>query len=137
MKAAREHRVPLSAHAVALLRALPRENGNPFVFVGPHGAGLARMALPLVMRRMGQSGQTTIHGFRSSFRDWAGETTAFAHDICEAALAHVRGDQTVKAYARGDLFDKRRALMMAWSKFCMTPPVKAAADNVVPMREHG
>jgi integrase len=130
MKAARAHRVPLSAHAVALLRALPRESGNPFVFVGPRGAGLARMALPLVMRRMGQNGQTTIHGFRSSFRDWAGETTAFAHDICEAALAHVRGDKSVQAYARGDLFDKRRKLMEAWATYLFKPPAKLGGDVV-------
>jgi len=131
MKAGREHRVPLSARVIDLLRAMPREDGNPFVFAGPRaGAGLSRMALPLVMRRMGQNGQTTIHGFRSSFRDWAGETTSFAHDICEAALAHVRGDHSVRAYARGDLFDKRRKLMEAWAKFCTAPPAKTGVKVV-------
>jgi integrase len=133
MKGGREHRVPLSSAGIDLLRKLPREKGNPFVFVGPRGnTGLSHMALPWVMDRMGQKGVATVHGFRSSFRDWAGETTAFAHDVCEAALAHVRGDQTVRAYARGDLFAKRRQLMEQWSKFCTSPP-KAAAGNVVPI----
>jgi hypothetical protein len=101
------------------------------VFIGRHaGAGLSRMALPWVMDRLGQSGATTIHGFRSSFRDWAGETTSFAHDICEAALAHVRGDHSVRAYARGDLFDKRRKLMEAWAKFCAAPPAKVGGKVV-------
>jgi len=120
MKAGREHRVPLSDHCIALLKALPREAGNAFVFIGSRaGAGLSRMALPWVMDRLDQ--KVTIHGFRSSFRDWAGEVTSFAHDICEAALAHVRGDHSVRAYARGDLFDKRRKLMDAWAKFCAAP----------------
>jgi hypothetical protein len=84
---------------------------------------------------MGQNG-ATVHGFRSSFRDWAGETTAFPHDVCEAALAHVRGDATVKAYARGDLFEKRRKLMEAWAKHCAAPPAaKSKGGNVVKMRE--
>ena len=90
------------------------------------------MALTWLMQILGQAGKTTTHGFRSGFRDWAGETTAFPHDVCEAALAHVRGNQSVQAYARGDLFDKRRQLMEQWSKFCTSSP-KAVAGNVVPM----
>src|SRR6516225_4281633 len=74
--------------------------------------------------------KVTIHGFRSSFRDWAGETTSFAHDICEAALAHVRGDHSVRAYARGDLYAKRRKLMEAWAKFCAAPPAKAGGKVI-------
>src|SRR6516225_11312762 len=136
MKGGREHRVPLSDRALAILRDLPREDGNSHVFMGRQpGAALSPWAMPWVMEHMGQRGVTTIHGFRSGFRDWAGETTAFAHDICEAALAHVRGDHSVRAYARGDLFDKRRKLMEAWAKFCTSPP-KATADNLVAMREH-
>jgi integrase len=131
MKGRREHRVPLSSSAIELLRKLPRVASNSFVFIGPRpGASLGRKAMIYVMERMGQA--VTIHGFRSSFRDWAGETTAFAHEVCEAALAHVRGDQTVRAYARGDLFTKRRQLMEQWSKFCTSPP-KAVAANVVPL----
>jgi integrase len=136
MKGGREHRVPLSPQTIDLLKKLPREKGNPFLFVGKRaGSGLSHIALPGVLDRMGLKGSATVHGFRSSFRDWAGETTSFAHDICEAALAHVRGDHSVRAYARGDLFDKRRKLMEAWAKFCTSPP-KATADNLVAMREH-
>jgi integrase len=127
MKAGREHRTPLSDAVLALLRALPREEGNPRVFVGRAGAGLHKMSMVRVMELLGQRGQVTLHGFRSSFRDWAGETTAFAHDICEAALAHARGDATVRAYARGDLFDKRRRLMDAWSAYCASP-ARAGGD---------
>ena len=89
--------------------------------------------MPWVMEHMGQRGVTTIHGFRSGFRDWAGETTAFAHDVCEAALAHVRGDHSVRAYARGDLFDKRRKLMEQWAAYCASPPAKST-DRVVALR---
>lgn len=135
MKGGREHRVPLSSAAIDLLKKLPREKGNAFVFVGPRaGSALSHMALPWVMDRMGQKGLSTVHGFRSSFRDWAGETTAFAHDICEAALAHVRGDHSVVAYARGDLLNKRRKLMEAWARHCLTLPAAKRA-NVVKLRE--
>jgi hypothetical protein len=96
------------------------------------GKPLAHTALQVLLKRMQQP--VTVHGFRSAFRDWSGEVTAFPHDVCEAALAHVRGDQSVQAYARGDLFDKRRKLMDAWATYCATPP-KAAADNVVPIHE--
>jgi integrase len=131
-KAGREHRIPLAPACIDLLRKLPRESGNPFVFIGSRPrCGLTPTSMIYVMQRHG--GAFTIHGFRSSFRDWAGETTAFAHDICEAALAHARGDQTVRAYARGDLFNKRRKLMEAWSRYCMAPPAKVSGD-VVPLR---
>jgi integrase len=134
MKNGRDHRVPLSAAVLELLEKLPRQKGNPFVFVGRRpGTGLSRMALPWIMGRRLKDGAVTVHGFRSSFRDWAGETTAFAHDICEAALAHSRGDATVKAYARGDLFDKRRKLMEVWAKFCSMPPSKVS-DEIVSLR---
>jgi len=128
MKGHREHRVPLSPAAMELLRKLPRESS--LVFVGRYpGTRLSKMSLPWVMEALGQTGVTTVHGFRSSFRDWAGETTAFAHDICEAALAHSRGNATVQAYARGDLFNKRRKLMEAWAEFCASKP--AAKDKTV------
>jgi integrase len=137
MKGAREHRVPLNDRALAILRDVPREDGNPHVFIGRQpGAALSRWAMPWVMEHMGQRGATTIHGFRSTFRDWAGETTAFSHDICEAALAHTRGDHSVRAYARGDLFDKCRKLMDAWAKYCTAPPAsKRERGNIVPLRE--
>jgi integrase len=130
MKSKREHRVPLSPTAVELLRELPRDGGR-FVFIGKGaGAPIHRMALTWLMMQLGQEGKATVHGFRSTFRDWAGETTAFPHDVCEAALAHVRGDKSVQAYARGDLFAKRRLLMATWSKHCLTPPSKVGGDVV-------
>ena len=128
MKSKREHRVPLCAAAVKLLGALPRDESG-LVF-----GALNRMSLVAVMAKLGQDGKATAHGFRSTFRDWAGETTAFPHDVCEAALAHTRGDETVKAYARGDLFEKRRALMETWAKYCAAPIVEISA-TVVPL--HG
>jgi integrase len=132
MKAAKEHRVPLSDRAVEILKALPTERSNDFVFIGPSkGAGLSNMAMAAVLRRMGRE-DITVHGFRSTFRTWASECTAFPHDVCEAALAHTISDAVVRAYKRTDFFDKRRKLMDAWSKFCTTEP-KATAD-VVPIR---
>ena len=132
MKARKPHRVPLAPEMVDLLRGLYTESESDFVFIGTQaGKPLAHTALALVLTRMGQD--VTVHGFRSAFRDWAGETTAFSHDICEAALAHVRGDKSVQAYARGDLFDKRRALMESWAKFCTAPVGKASAE-IVPIR---
>ena len=133
MKARKPHRVPLSPAAVALLRALPREKGNPRVFIGHRSDSLSKMSMNYVMQALGQKNVTTIHGFRSTFRDWAGEDTSFAPDICEAALAHVRGDKTIQAYARGDLFNKRRRLMDAWAAYCASPPTKTD-DKVVTIR---
>jgi integrase len=129
MKARKPHRVPLAPPAVDLLRSLYTESGNDLVFLGTQpGKPLAHTTLGWVLKRMGQP------VFRSSFRDWAGETTAFPHDVCEAALAHVRGDQSVQAYARGDLFDKRRKLMEAWADYCAKPVVKTDA-TVTPIRK--
>ena len=132
MKARKPHRVPLAPQAVELLRGLYTEAGSDFVFIGTQaGKPLAHTSLALVLKRMERP--VTVHGFRSTFRDWAGEQTSFPHDICEAALAHVRGDQTVRAYARGDLFDRRRRLMRDWALFLASPPAKKKA-GVVPMR---
>jgi len=134
MKGGREHRAALSARAVELLRSLPTEKGNPHVFIGPRaGRGLSNMALTAVLRRMGRR-EITVHGFRSSFRDWAGETTNFANHVVEMALAHVVGDKVEAAYRRGDLLAKRRALAEAWAKYCMSPLPGTA--NVVALR-HG
>jgi integrase len=117
MKSGKEHRVPLSARALAIIEQM-KNDGAGYIFPGQKAsAPLSNMAMAELLKEMGRT-KITVHGFRSTFRDWAGETTAFAHDICEAALAHSRGDETVTAYARGDLFDKRRALMEAWSAYC-------------------
>jgi integrase len=133
MKAGKEHRVPLSRPAVDLLRSLYREHGNDHVFIGArNGTALSNMALTAVLRRMGHG--VTSHGFRSSFRTWAAEQTNFAREVAEAALAHTIPDKVERTYKRTTLFDKRRQLMAAWAKYCLSPPLqKAAADNVVPM----
>jgi integrase len=124
MKARREHRVPLSNAAVAVLEALPRIDGNPFVFPGArHGRPLSNMALLQLMRGMGYGvggnrGDYVPHGFRSSFRDWSGEVSSFPRDVAEMALAHVIENKVEAAYRRGDLFTKRRAMMQAWADWC-------------------
>ena len=132
MKSGREHRIPLSTDAVALLKALPRAAGNPHVFIGTRrGQGLGAIALFTVLQSMGR-GDITVHGFRSCFRDWCSERTNFPREVCEAALAHMVGNQVEAAYRRGDLFEKRRLLMTEWAKFCSRPAVKSG--DVVAMR---
>ncbi len=118
MKAGREHRIPLSKQAVALLNALPR-NGE-FVFPGAKakdGKPLSDMSLTAVLRRM-KRGDITVHGFRSTFRDWCAEASNFPRAVAEHALAHKLPDKTEAAYQRGDLLTKRVALMTAWANYC-------------------
>ena len=136
MKAKREHRVPLSPQAIKLLHALPREDGNPFIFIGAQaGGGLSHMATRLVMARMGYQ-RVTLHGFRSTFSDWAHETTAYASHVVELSLAHNVGNETERSYRRGDMAQKRVKLMNDWAKFCAMPPTnaKGKAGVVVPIR---
>lgn len=126
MKAGREHRVPLSAPALVVLRAVAelRRVDSPDAFVFPGGQPdrpLSNMAMTMVLRRM-KRGDLTVHGFRSCFRDWVGEATGTPREVAEAALAHAIADKTEAAYARGDLFAKRRRLMDDWAKFCALPP---------------
>jgi integrase len=132
MKAGREHRVPLPPRAVAILRemqALAKGKDSP-LFPAPHGGALSSMAMSMTLRRMVEG--VTVHGFRSSFRDWAADRTAFAHEVCEMALAHTIANKAEAAYRRGDLFVKRRQLMDAWAKFCATPAGDSA--KVTPIR---
>jgi integrase len=119
IKGGREHRVPLSDHLLEILDSLPREQDNPFVFIGPRAGGLSNMAMSSVLSRMGRT-DITVHGFRSTFRDWAAETTGFPNHVVEMALAHVIGDKVEAAYRRGDLFAKRARLMAEWDRFCST-----------------
>ena len=112
MKAGVEHVVPLVPELVELLRALPR-NKPPFALS-------ENAMLYLLQKRMGKS--CTVHGFRSSFRDWAAETTAFPGEVVEMALAHAIRDKTEAAYRRGALLEKRRRLMEAWADYCMKAP---------------
>ncbi|MGH6936727.1 MAG: tyrosine-type recombinase/integrase, partial [Methylocella sp.] len=115
MKAGREHWVSLSSRALAILERLGEAKTGEFVFPGQrHGKPLSPMSLEMMLRRMKVEG-ATVHGFRSAFRGWAGETTPFPREIAEAALAHVSGDSTERAYRRGDALEKRRELMQAWA----------------------
>lgn len=117
MKAGREHRVPISPAALKLLKALPSDAEH--VFPGQNGTKpLSNMAMEMCLRRMGQD-HFTVHGFRSSFRDWAGEATDFSREVAEMALAHQVGSAVERAYRRGDSFEKRRDLMTAWAEFCL------------------
>lgn len=123
MKAGREHRVPLSSPALAILADMAKLADNDpdaFVFPGPKGprTSLSDAAFSALLKRMGRSEGITPHGFRSSFRDWVGETTTFPRDIAEMCLAHVVGDMTERAYRRSDALARRRELMKAWSEFC-------------------
>ncbi|MGX5718571.1 tyrosine-type recombinase/integrase [Shinella zoogloeoides] len=133
MKAGREHRVPLTPRAVEILTELSGLGTGPDAYVFPgqrEGRPLSTMAMDMILRRM--KIDMTVHGFRSSFRDWAGEETAFPRDVAEAALAHVVGDQTERAYRRGDALEKRRKLMAAWADFCaMTAPVAPPRADVL------
>ena len=130
MKAGREHRVPLSDAAVALLGALPRMAGTDLVFPSPTGRMLSDMSVSAVMRRM--EVDAVPHGFRSTFRDWASERTNYPRDVAEMALAHAIGNKVEAAYRRGDLFAKRVHMMDAWSHFIDTTPATA---TVTPIRQ--
>jgi integrase len=129
MKAGREHRVPLSGRALAILETLAAARTGDFVFPGQKtGKPLSGMAMEMVLRRM-KVDDVTVHGFRSAFRDWCGEATSFPRELAEAALAHVAGDATERAYRRGDALEKRRGLMEAWAGFCEP----RAGSNVLSM----
>lgn len=114
MKSGREHRVPLSAPALTLLRALPGGTPGQTVFPGLRGP-LSDMSLTAVLRRMRV--EVTVHGFRSTFRDWVAEFTHHSNEVAEMALAHAVGDKVEAAYRRGDLFEKRVLLMKDWAEF--------------------
>ena len=135
MKAGREHRVPLSALAKAVLEALRPDDGGGtgLVFPGQRpGKPLSNMAFLMLLRRMG-AGEITAHGFRSTFRDWVSEATNFPSELAERALAHAVADKTEAAYARGDLFEKRRALMRDWARWSEGKGA-AANDEQQPQR---
>jgi integrase len=144
MKAAKEHRVPLSPDAQAVLATAAKLRSDTaasaFVFPGTHPKKpLSNMAMVMLVRRMNArpegirprwcdvKGQPIVpHGFRSTFRDWTAESTAYAREVAEAALAHTLADKVEAAYRRGDLFEKRRRLMEDWAAFCGCQPAVAA-----------
>jgi integrase len=126
----REHRVPLSKPTVALLRARRAVTGGlGYVFSAKPKRPLSNMAMLKLLERMGRA-DITVHGFRSTFRDWVEETTNYAGTVAEAALAHVVGDKVEAAYRRGDLFEKRRKLMDAWGRYCTT---QSKSADIVPI----
>ena len=128
MKAKREHRVPLSKEAVTLLESMPRLKDCDFVFWGSKGNEVSDMTLSAVLRRMGLD--FTVHGFRSTFRDWTAERTDFPREIAEAALAHTNADKVEAAYLRSEHFDKRRVLMQQWATFVHTPSSSADVIHI-------
>ncbi|MEJ6849549.1 integrase arm-type DNA-binding domain-containing protein [Sinorhizobium fredii] len=137
MKAEKDHRVPLSKQALEILRNLPREDDNPYVFIGNRGkGGLSSMALLMTLRRMERE-DLTVHGFRSTFRDWAAEQTAYPNEMLEMALAHTVSDKTEAAYRRGDMKEKRQRLMTDWADYC--DKTAGNGNNVVTIRSaaHG
>ena len=112
--------------------ALKEMRTGDFVFPGTaRGKPLSEMAMAMQLRRM-KADDITVHGFRSTFRDWASETTSFPHEVCEQALAHAIGNKTEAAYRRGDLFEKRRKLMNAWAAYC-----EPKAANVIALPRPG
>jgi integrase len=134
MKAEREHRVPLSGAALAVLKQMQALRHNDFVFPGDRPARpLSNMSMLMMLRRMDRT-DLTAHGFRSTFRDWVAERTNFPREVAEAALAHVVGDRTEAAYRRGDLFEKRRRLMDAWAAHCAVTESNVAAGPVTPFK---
>jgi integrase len=132
MKASREHRVPLSEPALAILTALYEIREGDFVFAGAKaGRPLSNMSMLMLLRRMGRG--LTTHGFRSSFSDWCAERTNFPAEVREMALAHVVSDKVEAAYRRGDLLEKRRQCAEAWARYCEGPAAETA--NVVAIGE--
>jgi integrase len=150
MKMREEHRVPLSRPAIAILKDMEEKRINDFVFFATirgteriseavfgrliEAMNAKNVAAGLPKWTDPKTGRVIVpHGFRSTFRDWAGESTGFAREIAEKALAHSVGDESERSYARGDLFEKRRKLMDAWAKFAASNPAKTG-DNVVELR---
>lgn len=134
MKGSRIHRVPLPRRALVILKKLHAATIGEFIFPGRWpGKPLSGMTMEMILRCM-KADDVTVHGFRSSFRDWCGEVSTFPREIAEAALAHVAGDATERAYRRGDALEKRRQLMEAWAAYC-----EPKAGNIVSIarRPHG
>lgn len=127
MKAGREHRIPLSARALAILEA-QRDNNSALIFPSEKGKPYSDMTFTMSLRRLGHT--FTVHGFRSTFRDWSAEQTSFPREVCEAALAHAGKDATEAAYFRSDLFEKRRQLMEAWATYCATERTTAQVVGI-------
>lgn len=134
MKAKKEHKVPLSTRAREIVLMMRKQSTGDYIFEGDKpGRPLSSMALLMMLRRMNR-GDLTAHGFRSTFRDWASERTNYPREVCEMALAHTVGDAVEAAYRRGDLFAKRRKLMLAWGTECDTFYLNGGKASVTPIR---
>jgi integrase len=135
LKSGREHRVPLSHRSLEIVKAQMKANPKAdYVFPGAKaGAPLSNMAMLELLRRMGRD-DLTVHGFRSTFRDWAAECTGYPNEVCEMALAHTIGSEVEAAYRRGDLFEKRRRLMLDWAKYCDAPARDQKIMRLAPRR---
>jgi integrase len=132
MKANKEHRVPLSDAAVAIMQAMAMLRQGDYAFPGARaGRSLSQMAMLMLLRRMGR-GELTTHGFRSTFRDWCAEQTSFPAEVAEMALGHTVNNKVEAAYRRGDLFARRRELAEAWARYCAGEPDESGV--VVPLR---
>jgi integrase len=135
MKGRKLHRVPLTGSMIKLLKSLPRESGSDLVFIGNKmNTPLGKMILPNLVKAIRHD--VTIHGFRSSFRTWAADSTAFPREVIEAALAHVTGTTVELSYQRSDVLEKRRQLMEQWSAF-VAMPFRKAGGNVTSIRKGG
>ena len=135
MKAYREHSIPLCPRAIAILQTVQplntmNDKAAP-LFPASKGRTLSTMAMAMLLRRM-ERADITVHGFRSTFREWAGESTSFPREVVEHAMSHRLADKAEAAYQRGTLFPKRRKLMEAWGAYCTSPVV--SGDNVTPIR---
>jgi integrase len=120
-KIGRDHRVPLSRPVLRIIKAMQEVRSGDFVFPGRKLGKHLTVRRPLALLRQMNVEDATVHGFRSSFRDWVAECTHYSNEVAEMALAHAVEDKTEAAYRRGDLFEKRRKLMDAWASYCTTP----------------
>ena len=133
MKSGKQHKVPLTDAAVDLLKGMEQGKPDQLIFPGPKGDIPSNNFLSALLKRMDQP--VTAHGFRSTFKDWAREYTAYADEVSELALAHVNSDATRAAYARSELIDKRRLLMADWEQYCYHGKAKGDDSKVTAIRE--
>ena len=133
MKAGNEHRIPLSSRAMTIINEMESNRQSDFVFAGGRiGKGLSNAAMDKMLQStLGY--QCTVHGFRSTFRDWAAECTNYPRDLCEMALAHTIKNKAEAAYRRGDMIEKRRNLAEDWLNFMQSPTT--AKGDVIPLRQ--
>ena len=131
MKSEKIHRVPLTDSAIELLKGMGEGSPEDLIFPGPKGGIPSNNFLTALLKRMERP--ITAHGFRSTFKDWARERTAYADEVSELALAHVNSDATRAAYARSELIDKRRLMMADWEHYCLHGKAERKSDTIVPI----